>query len=299
MDVIALAILCTTLAGPPQDVGTPVRRSVTLAQDPNKAEARRRASDFEDPGSSELPRIDAVPTPLAVASSLTGPRPSGLDAVYEAVGLPADLRELGGVIVRMQLVLFDGSRVLADLELLHFADFASPGHRDRLEFMGMPGMGRVYGRDSGLVFAERSGIPWQQLEQDAAEELEVFGALLRFPWVFGNEEFLVGSSEAVTVKRKPKTRIRAQRRQMETDSADRFEVICDPLTLVPEAVHMIRGGTSARVEVQLSDYATYGGISVPRTRTFLGVDGQKVMEIRIIGLEVKQDLPPSLFRIER
>ena len=302
MDVIALAVLCTTLTGSPQDVGQPVRRTtVPTTQDPKQSEARRRASDFEGPGSSELPKGDTAPTQRLDRNSPVDPRTPDLAAVYQAVGLPSDLRDLGGVMARVQLLLFDGGKVLADVEVLHFADLGGPGQRDRLEFKGIPGVGRVYGRDSESVFAEMYGMVWQPLEKDAADELEVFGALLRFPWVFSDERFLVSSPERVTVRRQSKTRFRVQRRQTdpESESVDRFDVICDPLTLVPEAVHMIRTNTSARVEVQFSDYAAYEGVSVPLRRTFLGADGEKVMEIRITSLDVHQELPLSLFRSGR
>ena len=192
--------------------------------------------------------------------------------------------------------------VLADLDLLHFADLGSP--RDRLEFSGSPATGRVYGRDGNDVFAEMYGMAWQPLQKKAAEELQVFGLLLRFPWGFDSgTEFLVAAKENITLRGVAKVRLRVQRRAGKRDLAmglqrrtDRFDLICDPQTMLPEALHMTLAASGSTVVVEFDDYAWFGGVRIPTRRIFFGPTGKRVMELRIRSMDLHQAHRPSLFR---
>lgn len=228
--------------------------------------------------------------------------------MFEAVGFPSQLRELGGVIARIEMSVFDSrGAVLADLKLLHWADLAAPTLRDRVEFAGIPSVSRIYGRDGDTAFAEMYGMAWPQLDRAAAEELLVLGLLLRCPWGFEADRYEVGPPTTVTVSGAHKTRIRVSRRPDRSAQVlggpappvDRFDLICKPGTMVPESVALTLVGGSGTVAVHLEDYFALGGVSIPRRRLFVGPGGRRVMELRVVAIDKGQTLPASMFRRRR
>ncbi|MCB9869616.1 MAG: hypothetical protein H6837_07145 [Planctomycetes bacterium] len=231
-----------------------------------------------------------------------------LQPIFAGVGSPADLRALGGAIVRMQMQLFgpEGA-VLADLPVLHWVDLGAPRLRDRLELSGDGAARRVYGRQDGTVFAQMFGLAFAELTEQAAEELEVFGLLLRMPWAFDGPGFVVEDPQPITVAGVRRIRVRVTRRQPpaapggtgKSVPADRFDLICNATSRVPEELHMTLGRRGKTVRVVLSDYATLGRIRLPMRRTFLGSAGEKVMELRIVAVDHGQQLGDDLFRPRR
>ena len=185
--------------------------------------------------------------------------------------------------------------------------------RDRLLF-ARPSRGpsKIYGRDGESVFADKHEMPWPSLERPAREELEVFGLLLRLPWLFADSDrFVVKSRDNdYTLNGRAMVRLRIERRPgaghvpaaaggKSQEPRDRFDLICPRERMEPVELHMRLAATGATTVIHLLDYKSYGGVRIPTRRVFMGENGYRRMEMQITRLDVGLDLPRAQFRPHR
>ena len=230
------------------------------------------------------------------------PLESPLLDLFRVVGRPADLRELGSVVVRARVHVRDHRGAeLATRELFHEADL-TVADRDRLVLPD----DRIYGRDGAAVFAQFHRLAWPSLEQEAREELELLGLLLRLPWVFADpERWTLLPPEHVLVSGRRWLRVRVESRVgdgaaigplPEPEPADRFELWCEPASMQLAEVRYRLAGSSAVRIVRLSEWRQVGAVRMPARRTLLGADGVPRLEIELLSIDVRQPLPSTHFR---
>jgi hypothetical protein len=231
---------------------------------------------------------------------------SPLHEVFQRLGRPHDAADLHCVVAWITLRLFDdGGAQIGEIHVHHEADLRA--NRDRLLF-SRPSRGpsKIYGRDGRSVFAEMHGMPWPSLKQEATEELQLFGLLLRMPWLLADsDQFVVKSHGDHTVNGRAMVRLRIERRPdgsgVSTPGTgekpqDRFDLICPKGRMEPVEVHMRLAATGATTVVRLSDYKSYGAVRIPTRRVFLSADGYRRMEMQITRLDTGLDLPRTQFR---
>jgi hypothetical protein len=222
--------------------------------------------------------------------------------VFKVVHQPADLAALRGVTVWLRLTLYDErGEELGEREITHEADLEYPD-RDRLMFSD----GRVYGRLGGAVFVERLRRPWPTLDDEARGELKLMGMLLRAPWIFAEgRRYVVFPVEYDAWQGAEMVRVRIERRpardrvlgpQRVATPVDRFELICDPVTLAPRQLRYYLAETGVSRRILLDDYREVGGVRMPWRRTFLVDDDRVAMVMRIMRIEVGQRFVENHFR---
>lgn len=279
-------------------------------------------TDFDAPAGPPARPAAETAEGAARPADARGVRSPLLD-VFRAVGTPEDLRALKGVIVRYRLRVLDprGAEV-AVRELYHEADLAAPD-RDRLLFTGtdrIPGAdavprpaagsgGRIYGRDGGAAWATQHGIGLPSLERQAAEELQLFGWLLRAPWCFADAaRFTVFPPEPCTepgtgrnlVRVRVEARDPAEAERIGPDprakDGDRFEVLCVPETCEPVGLRYRVGPLGEWRTLRLLDPRRFLGVQMPTRRVVLFPDGTPALEIQTVHLDLRQDLPRTQFQ---
>ena len=210
----------------------PVGETRTAASGSKVADTGSKAfAAFGPPSRPQQPGDE--PKPALVSGMQLG---SPLLDVYQAVGSPGKLGDLGGVVVWWRLTTFgEQGEQIGLREVTHTADLRF-AERDRLEFQD----GRIYGRVGAQVFAELRGMPWPTLNEAAAQDLMLFGLHLRMPWSFGDAKtwMVVGkdveerSGERfvhLTLERVPPIALDVVGPELDPKPRDRFELLCDPV----------------------------------------------------------------------
>lgn len=283
----------------------------------NRAKGRVR-SDFEEPavpapasgGSAPF----AKPAPAAAgtheeapAASRTKPQEnldlgSALLDVFQRVGHPSALTGVGALVVKMRVTVFDSyGAELAVREMVHEADLSAQS-RDRLNFTAAQ---KSYGRDGGAIWVVHHGMDWPALEQEAREELELFGLLLRAPWCFADtQRFIVFPRETVVADGRRLAKIRIETRGEGDDligprdrkpSTDAYEVLCPTDSYEPTELRILRANGGKRT-VKLLDWREVGGVRMPMRRVFTTPDGVQALEIVTTQVDQRQSLSDSRFR---
>jgi hypothetical protein len=260
---------------------------------PAVSTSRPARTDFDHP--------PAVAAGAAAPSGETAPV-SALAATFRQVGHPSALADLGGVIARIRLTIFDAQGVeIGGHELFHEADLGTAA-RDRLVFTQAR---RVYGRDGAIVWAKQHNLLWPAAEQDARDELEVHGLLLRAPWAFADQErFVVLGQDVVQRAGAAVQRIRIQRRSPEAGAVgpqpqtavDRFELYCHQDSHEPFELVYTLAATGSTRRVQLLDWRPHGSARLPTRRVFVDGDGKPQLQLEVVRLDVRQPLPQTQFR---
>ncbi len=266
----------------------PVTSSAETANKPPPAAPRGESVTLEKP-TTELARGRANDNPLGLDSPLRD--------VFRRVGQPADLQDLGGVIAWYQFIVRDHrGGELINREVTHEADMRFPD-RDRLLLPGR----KIYGRDGRAVYAELHRLPMPSYEEEAAEELELFGLLLRAPWSFADDgRFRIQPQSHITVGNQRLLRIEVERVPPENAKADapqdRFEILCDPHSMDPVEIRYTLASTRATRRIQLTQYQRVGGVRIPMRRVVTDELGNPSLEWSILRFDSKQQFPRSQFR---
>src|SRR5690606_2845169 len=154
---------------------------------------------------------------------------------------------------------------------------------------------RVYARDGAKVYAKMHGMVWAPQREAAGEELEVFGVLLRFPWVFDdNSQYAVEPPQEMRVDGVEKVLVRVRRRTAGA-GADCFDILCGAASYRPEELRFTPASTGRPVRILLSDYLTVRGVEFARRRVFLGADGAARLVMRIEEIATGVSLPADRF----
>ena len=78
---------------------------------------------------------------------------------------------------------------------------------------------------------------------------------------------------------------------------DRFELICSPGTLRPEELRYQLAGSAIERRVQFLDYRPLPpNLQVPVRRLVLGHDGRRLMEMEVVHMQFRLDIPAARFR---
>jgi hypothetical protein len=221
--------------------------------------------------------------------------------VFVAVHQPADLAALGGVTLVLRITLFDHrGEELGSREIHHEADLAYPD-RDRLWFSD----GRVYGRIGKAVNAQRFHKPWPVLDDEARDELELYGVLLRMPWLFADaESFVVFPTQNDNWRGEDLVRIPIERRPVQSlvlgpqrnpVPVDRFELLYDD-TFIPRQLVFRLAATGVTRRVLLQDFREVGGVRIPWRRTFLVEDDRVAMVMKVVSFKFGQRFSDQHFR---
>lgn len=242
-------------------------------------------------------------TPLPEASA-RGPAPalaSGMEFgsplldIYQRVRAPGAFKALGGRTVWWRLTVYgEQGEIIGRRELTHIADCAF-AERDRLEFED----GRVYGRSGPVVFAERQGMSWPTLNDNAEQELALFGMHLRLPWSFADglsyvvvaRNQVARSGEAVSrvvIERRPPGTADVVGPELDPAPRDRFELLYDPVSSEPrEFVHRFASSMRTR-RVLLEDWREVDGVRMPFRRTYVDESGRQTTTLEILRVEATQ-----------
>ncbi len=233
---------------------------------------------------------------------------SPLLKIFRHLGGVEDMRDLEGVVAQINLSLLDHrGGELGAMSIVHEADMQLPD-RDRLHFAGAAVTdGKIYGRDGQAVYAEMHGIAFQSLEQEARQELEIMGLLLRFPWAFADAtRFVVYPAQDISLAGRGYKRVRVERLpaagreqlgpQPNQSQVDRFDLICTPERMQPAQLHITLAATGITQVVELRDYRSFGSVRLPTRRIFIGPTGHQQMEMVISRLDVGVRLPKAQFQ---
>lgn len=230
------------------------------------------------------------------------PQQEHLRDTFRQIGAPANLAQLGGVVARQQWhVLDDQGAELAAFEVFHEADLAHPD-RDRLIYTESR---RTFGREGAAHWATVHNVLWPSLQQEAREQVELHGLLLRAPWRFADQDdFVLLDRTEVTLDGRALVRIRIESRTRdsfagpsnEPQPVDRYELYCDPTSLEPVELRYDRtGGTGVR-RVLLLDHQPVGSVRLPMRRVWVDADGRRRLEIETVRIEADQRLRVDQFR---
>jgi hypothetical protein len=294
-----LATLLVALSPLPQEPAVSALPAVTapVSIDANgwpQAPVAERAPATAD--AAAAPPAPALPTPAPgaiPANSLDSP----LRDIWLRTGQPSDFAAQGGAGAEIKLHLYDVSGgVLTTRRLLHEADLAVPD-RDRLTFLDSQ---RTFGRDGTAVWAMADNVLWPSREREAQEALQVLGLLLRAPWIFADERYLVRPAEPVEVDGERMVRVAIESAPdpegSEEAAAARFQLLCHPSDMLPLEIRYAIGAQDEK-RVKLLEYQTLPpGVKVPVRRVFVAHDGRPLLEVEIVRMQCKLDLPAAYFR---
>ncbi len=272
----------------------PVGETKKQPTDPagNKAAGRQDAvARATDDGS-------AVP-PLASGMQLGSP----LLDVYQAIQAPGAFKQLGGVVVWWRVTIYGAQgEQIGVRELTHTADTAF-AERDRIEYAD----GRVFGRVGAQVFAERQGMPFPTLHEQAQQELMLFGLHLRLPWGFGDSNAFVVVGKDIEerngerlrkalLERRPPAGLDVLGPDLDEKPRDRYELLYEPATGLPrELVHRFASSLQTR-RVLLEDWREVEGVRMPHRRIYLDDSLRSTTSIELLRIE-KQRVSERDFRL--
>ncbi len=237
--------------------------------------------------------------PAADAAPLSGDRlGSPLADVWQAVGNPSSLHDQRCVQAQILVQVFghDG-RVLATFNALHQADLSEPD-RDRLVLRGGE---LVHGRaERSAPWTEVDGVPRKQPAPDAVAQLDLFGLLLRAPWVFAEPGFAVSPPRRVRREETDYEVIdivneRPAAAEGEGGARDVFELWCEPETMLPLELRYALAGRTWR-RVRFSQYQTLGWLRFPVRRTVLSDNGVPLIDLEVKRMSCQQQIPLEKFR---
>lgn len=243
-----------------------------------------RGPGAEPGGLAPLDRTTSEPAPAV-------PAVSPLLPVFRAVGTPADAATLSGVRASLRATLLDHrGATVGERTLVHEADLAGAA-RDRLVLAG----DRIYGRDGQSVFAHYRNLAFSGLEEEARDELDWFGLLLRTPWVFADgAEFAVSPREEMLWNGRPMSRFRITGRR--SARPDGYELWCEPDTGEPRMLVLHPADPQARAcRVRLLDFRSFGNVRIPMRRVVEAADGGRRLEIEITDLQWGETFGPRHF----
>lgn len=280
----------------------------------SKRNGARMRSDFEEPppapgGSAAFPARPAKSAPARDAdpASAKPVPPENLDLgsalldVFQRVGHPSAFSGLGAVVAKWRLTVFDAyGAESAVRDLVQESDLGNPS-RDRLTY---PANQKSCGRDGGATWVVLHGMDWPALEQEAREELELFGLLLRMPWCFADTtRFVVYPRESVVQDGRRYTKIRIETRSSGDEiigprdrgpAPDTYELTAPADSYEPTELRILRASGTRR-SVKLLEWRDVGGVRVPMRRIFVTPDGAQALEIVATQIEPRPSLPDSRF----
>jgi len=280
----------------------------------SKRNGTRVRSDFEEPspapgGASAFPaRVPKQSAPRDEEPAVGKLKPpenldlgSALLDVFHRVGHPSAFVGLGSVVAKWRLTVFDAyGAESAVRDLVQESDLGNPS-RDRLSY---PAAQKFYGRDGGATWVVFHGMDWPALEQEAREELELFGLLLRMPWCFADtQRFVVYPRESVVQDGRRYTKVRIEARSSGDEiigprdsgpAPDTYELTAPADSYEPTELRIQRANGTRR-SVKLLEWRDVGGVRVPMRRIFVTPDGTQALEIVATQLEPRQSLPDSRF----
>jgi hypothetical protein len=307
MSSLALALAAAFAAAHPQQGGAAAspRPLPRIEVGDNGWPVPREWREGEARPAAEAARVEPGGFPRAATRSAergSADTDSPLAPVFRRVGYPGDAGDLGCVVARVETTVFDHrGAALAETRAFHEADLAAPD-RDRLLLAG----DRIYGRDGGAVFAVQHHVAFPSLEEEARDELELMGLLLRLPWAFADRSrFVVMPAERLEARGRPAVRFRIEARAPGDEvvgpapgprGIDRFELWCDPETMEPRLLSVARGATGSQRTFRLLDYQTFGGVRVATRREVEAGGGAPARVMVLAQLDVRQQLPRAQFQ---
>jgi hypothetical protein len=236
---------------------------------------------------------------LVAAASEDNPLASGMQLdspmheIFRATRSPGALRAMGGVEVWWRLTIHGThGEVIGIREITQTAD-CSFAARDRLEFKDS----RIFARIGRNVTAQKGGIPWASLSDDASIQLELFGMHLRLPWSFGEgKRYAIVRREVAARRGEDLVKLKLQQRPSpSTDifgpnanpiARDKFELLYEPSTGLPrEFVHQF-AATGQRRRVLLEEWKEQYGVRMPWRRIYVDDAGRPTTTMEI--LEIKK-----------
>jgi hypothetical protein len=250
------------------------------------------------------PAAEPAPAGTGARADAAMPRPpeDAFGPLFRQVGPPEACAALGGVVARLRFHLFDDQGAeLASYEAFHEADLAVPD-RDRLVFTESR---RVFGRDGSAAWATVHNVLWPSMQQEAREQVELLGFLLRSPWGFADQErFVVVDRTELTVRGRTLARIRIESRapavvhgpEPARPDVDRYELYCDARSGEPVELCYARRDGAGQRRVLLQDHQPLGGTRIPMRRTWLDEEGRRRLEIETVRIEADQRLRADQFR---
>ena len=222
--------------------------------------------------------------PLASGMQFDSP----LHDVFRSTRSPGAFQTIGGVEVFWRLTIHGThGEIIGMRDLTHIADCAFP-ERDRLEDQ----KGHVFTRDGQQVAAQRNGIPYESLNQEAKAMLELFGLQLRLPWCFGDgKSYSIVTREAAMRRGEKLWKLQLLRRPHATEvvfgpevnlgDRDQFELLFEPTTGQPrELVHRFSSSGQER-RVLLEDWQEEHGVRMPRRRVYVDAAGRATTTIEL------------------
>ena len=228
----------------------------------------------------------AVDTPTPAGETASG---SYWSRVWFAVGSAETFRALGCLRIhwRMRVVAADGT-TLGERTVWQTTDAGAEG-RERLEFED----GRVYTRLLDAVQAERHGMPWPTLEASAERDLRLFSLQAGLPWRLADAAgFVEGAAPRTSATDGSVIFTRSLRRGKEQsaavqtdDRSERIELVVDAATGVPREVVTAADAVEGKRRVQLEDWRTWSGLSVPYRRTWLDAAGRPSTVLELVQIE--------------
>lgn len=236
----------------------------------------------------------AVPLPPAAPQRLASGMQfdSPMHDVFRGTGVPGNLQRLGGVVVSWRLrVHGPHGEDVGIREMTHKADLRQADH-DRIEHQD----GRVYSRLGSQLTAQRGGLPWDPLLDEARAELDLFGLHLRMPWCYGDgKAYSILTREVVTRRGEKLIRLQLERApsdmeqvfgpQVASTPRDRFELLFEPKTGLPrELVHRFACSGQQR-RVLLEDWREVGGVRMPHRRIYVDDAMRPMTTIEILRIE--------------
>lgn len=224
---------------------------------------------------------------------------SPLREVFTRQGYPSDMRELGGVLAWYRFTLRGhNGAVIGSREVEHHADM----RRADRDLLKMSSGQKTYGRDGASVFAYLDRMRMESYEDEARDELELLGLLLRFPWGFADgERYVVGEKQYLTVAGQAMVLIpiRAKRSidaSLPGASVDRFEILCAADSMEPRELRYTLAATGQSRRLRFSEYRQVGGVRIPFRREFLDGVGSPSLILEILSMDHGRDVSAVDFR---
>jgi hypothetical protein len=272
--------LSDTPAPPSAELGRPLA---------NRKVAAQATTQPAPTGSGDvLVAAGTADEPLASGMQLDSP----LHEVFRATRSPGALHAIGGVEVIWRLSIHGThGEIIGTRDITQIADCNFP-ERDRLE----DAKGRVFTRDGNQVRAQRNGIPYESLHEEAKAMLELFGLQLRMPWCFGDgKSYSIMAREVANRRGEDLVKLQLQRRTAQSalvfgpeanpEPTDQFELLFEPTTGQPrELLHRFASSRQQR-RVLFDDWREQHGVRMPHRRIYVDAAGRATttLELRRIS----------------
>jgi len=249
-----------------------------------QSDARNTANGAAASNGDVVVAVGTSSEPLASGMQLDSP----LHDVFRSTRSPGALHAIGGVEVFWRLTIHGShGEIIGMRDITHIADCAFPS-RDRLE----DSTGRVFTRDGTTVSAQRNGIPYESLHEEAKALLELFGLHLRMPWCFGDgKSFAVMRKEVAQRRGEDLVELQLHRRsehgevifgpEANPKPRDQFELLFEPTTGQPrELLHRFASSGQQR-RALLDDWQEEHSVRMPRRRIYVDAAGRTTTTIEM------------------